>query len=666
MQLLGVPISFFMIVVAASIAYAVRSLRSSLKLRTKYLCNSIGFLFSVFFIVVTLVSIEGFQCHKNPNGKLTLMMDRSIICWGGSEHDAVVALSVIALLVYPIGFLSLTGYLTWNYHALTQKHGMNFIVSTRFLIGRVKPEYYFVGFLYNMRSFLLSITPLIGQVSEIQVLLLAFIMIVWIVFQMYTFPWRFPILNHFDVLTSAANVMMLLTFAMLRNPADRDAGSQEALRYTFGWIVLAIFFTLVVSMLLACGYFLYLRITARKEYCVFLTHHKGAAAVFARQMKLMIQHLTGKKPFLDVDELDNLDNLTFTVRTCTEALCILQTQQVYNRLWCSVEIVSAHTNRVPLIVACLDGSSPADILDDKFFSNMDHIWTSNELVELNKMGMGLDDVESAYTHVVSSTKSFTMSMLHTEQVQRQTVINILSEVHCPVKPKRFAPNPEHEVYVIYDTESKDQTCVVRILRDLLLEASWTCTILLQEPMGHPSSRALAITLISAGLAKNPICLAHIADAYTKEMPNVTVLSQEDFSKPDMSQVEAILSDESSWSQILNIAPGLSKHSMTESLLELYKVLAWRFNPQDTDMVMRVEFRRVADRLTVIVGRMTATSIGGETYPSSPTQSRSSSQAEFQSMAKDAKPMEQPTTKNKLSLIFQDDDELHENVNCEVF
>jgi hypothetical protein len=55
-----------------------------------------------------LLSLDGFQCAPNPNGKLTLNMDRSVICWADGEHAGIVIASVFALLVYPVSFLAAT------------------------------------------------------------------------------------------------------------------------------------------------------------------------------------------------------------------------------------------------------------------------------------------------------------------------------------------------------------------------------------------------------------------------------------------------------------------------------------------------------------------------------------------------------------------------------
>jgi hypothetical protein len=90
--------------------------------------------------------------------------------------------------------------------------------------------------------------------------------------------------------------------------------------------------------------------STKKKYTFFLSHHKKAAAVFARQMKMMIEHIQPTATcFLDVDELARLDALAIAVRSDTEHLLVIVTDEVFSRLWCALEVAVAHKNDLSII-----------------------------------------------------------------------------------------------------------------------------------------------------------------------------------------------------------------------------------------------------------------------------------------------------------------------------
>merc|ERR1740121_706267 len=123
----------------------------------------------------------------------------------------------------------------------------------------------------------------------------------------------------------------------------------------------------MISMLSVGAYKMYQKLTNAKAYGIFITHHKGGAGLLARLIKMYVEASTSAGIFLDVDELENLDNLFFTVRSNTENVWILLTEEVLSRFWCAVEIVTADMNHVPLSVLQV---SPKFNVGDEFLQNL--------------------------------------------------------------------------------------------------------------------------------------------------------------------------------------------------------------------------------------------------------------------------------------------------------
>jgi len=189
----------------------------------------------------------------------------------------------------------------------------------------MNPELFYFGFLYNVRNFLLALVPIVlSSYLGIQVLGLMTIFVVWLLSQMHYLPWRFPILNYFDAFTSGANMLLLTCFAML-------GGGTSLSQESIGWCAIFIFLMTIVTLTGTAAVKIINRFLRQKYFGIFLCHAKAAAGLFARQIKMMINWTTKRKVFLDVDELENLDNLNFTVRSNTDNLFILMTSEIFTR-----------------------------------------------------------------------------------------------------------------------------------------------------------------------------------------------------------------------------------------------------------------------------------------------------------------------------------------------
>jgi hypothetical protein len=586
-KLIGLPVGGSLLIAAAAVMYAIPTTRKHSYFTIIDLQNSAGLLFSVLFIAVTLVSIEGFQCVDHPNGKSSLILDRSLVCWEGGEHAGLVVASVIAMLVYPVAFLGLTGFLTWKYHTFSRMYGTRFTFRTRFLVNRMSPNFYFVGFWYNLRNFALTLCPLIATGNyTIQVFLLMTVFVSWLSVQMHWKPWRFPILNVFDCFTSCMQILVLTCFSSMRGPQETSSTSEV------GWFIIVIF-SLVTLVLLGAGAFkMCQRFFSKKEYGIFLTHHKAGAGLFARLITMVLQGNCNRKVFLDVDELDNLDNLNFTIRTNCDNVVVLDSGETFSRFWCGMETVSAWANRVKILIAITNGSE-ASSLTEEFLKSVPALWSESEYMELTKQGITTENVIDAYTYMASLPAFQLPFNCPSEEMQESFAVTILKEtVDCTLRVASLPVDPEKVVYLLHDTKDPKQACAARVMRRLFAEGRWTCHLLTAANKVEEMSKAggktevrsgVAIVFLSSDILKDDTCHKHLIALRARQLPIVTVLSQEDYAKPD----EALLT------QIQSHSPKIA-----EELRALYKILAWRFSPQDSQSVMRAEFQRIADRAEI--------------------------------------------------------------------
>ena len=100
-----------------------------------------------------------------------------------------------------------------------------------------------------------------------------------------------------------------------------------------------------------------------KTFAAFLSHYKMEAAAEARILKLELHRTMRTKAdeiFLDSDNLTDLRNLLNNVAE-SDALVLLYTQGVLSRPWCLLELHTAATNNVPIIVLCVQNAFAGDV-----------------------------------------------------------------------------------------------------------------------------------------------------------------------------------------------------------------------------------------------------------------------------------------------------------------
>jgi hypothetical protein len=467
-KLLIVPFGFVMLLGGLALFSVVRPLRPLLSIDKDALVNSLGLLFSMFFVAVCSTSLDGFMCSGNPNGKMTLTSDPAILCWEGDEHLAYVFLSVVAILIYPISFLTFSGFIVYNYDVYVMRGGPGFIKRVRFLVARMNPDFRIFAFWYNIRNFALALMPvLLSSNYSLQVISLLVISLTWLLAQMQLQPWRFPILNLFDAFSSSVNLVLLSCFTMLAGRASMNAEQ-------VGWIIVIVFLLAVLTLMIACAWKFCSRFFRSKEYSTFICHAKTAAGLTARLLKLMLAGLNRCKSFLDVDELENLDNLSFTVRTNVANLLILATETTFHRFWCALEITCAVMNNVPIVVACAaQRGDPTESLPPvETLNSVSDIFAPIDLAELHKLGVTAQNVEAAYKWVarlavidIPYLGSFDCQLESVAQIQRCLGA-------CPYRSIQVAPELGQSACIVYDIASNVQSCVAHIMHILLKNARW--------------------------------------------------------------------------------------------------------------------------------------------------------------------------------------------------
>jgi hypothetical protein len=351
--------------------------------------NAQGLVLMVFYISLSVVTMVPWQCELNPDDSYSVASKRSVLCWESDTHGTLIALSVLGILVYDVGFLSLVAWATFKYPSqIVCEGGIHFVTQFHFLFNRFTADRYFYGFFYCIRNLGITLVPAIfASETEVQFLLMLLIITFVLAVQCRLWPWRVPKVNLLDAAASLALAMIVGGGTML---VDIDSGHGENVVQGFFIVVLCIFVVVLLGFLILSGCLL---VFPRKPFGVFLCHHKDGAAVFARWVKLMLNDLTSEKVFLDSDMLDRLDQIFQTVGYETKNFVPLLTKETLRRIWCAGEIASAMRGGPTVVaVACEDYEAPSDA----FIDSIGLLWSDNQKTEVLRLGVEMQAIKAAY------------------------------------------------------------------------------------------------------------------------------------------------------------------------------------------------------------------------------------------------------------------------------
>ncbi|CAK8997648.1 unnamed protein product, partial [Durusdinium trenchii] len=614
-KLFAFPITVCAVIFGSFILSLIPKLKRYASFNASAVVNSAGFLMSALFVSVSLMSLEGFRCKSNPNGKSILQAFGAMVCWEGGEHNTLVILSVFAILLFPVMHLTLTGYASLCFGPLSVKYGLKFTNAVRFLTGRMQPDYVMFSFWWNVRNFLVSLAPVLASSNYgAQVTLILAVFVLWLIGQSKTQCWRFDVLNLLDTVVSGLQIMMLCFFGLLASDDTVD-------RAMIGWCIIAIFTATLWLLIALAGYKVVNHLRKRSAYDVFLTHHKAAAALSARHLKTLFNMCTTLNVFLDVDELDNLDNLSFAVKH-TRKLLVMLTSDVLRRPWCAVEIGTAYLNKVPLRVVQINADN-VDLSDD-FITDVVENFTAADKGIFAKAGITVQDLHKAYQYLATMSRTTFYLNIPDETMQLDSVMKAAGKelLGFMKKPKVVPLDSEKVVYIVFNTRDDFQCSVAFQLRHLFRQQGWNSILFCGSSGFHQRSRsriydgpeelqgnfsellpikqkAVAVVLMSKGLPWDPIAVSAAATIKRTGMGVLTVLSQESFWKPEEDYYQDLQDGKIFSPEELNliqaIAPGCHTEELASALGPLYKILAWAVSPEQNQNLLRQEFSIVQER-----------------------------------------------------------------------
>merc|ERR1719265_1648959 len=98
-------------------------------------------------------------------------------------------------------------------------------------------------------------------------------------------------------------------------------------------------------------------------------------------------------------------------------------------------------------------------------------------------------------------------------------------------------------------------------------------------------------------------MGYVAWLYDRRIETITVISQEDFPSPDSVWLDNVANGSALQPEQLRTVKGIAGIEVPDPVIAdaqemLFKILAWRFTPQESESVMSTEFGRILERMKI--------------------------------------------------------------------
>ena len=316
-------------------------------------------LFMVFNIAVTSTVLEPFQCEQHPNGKWTMQVHPSVLCWEShDDHIRMLVAGALAFLFVPVFFLAACLFILNQFPKRMKAGDSTFLQAYAFLFFRFRPSQRWYVLYQQLRNFSVALVLLIPDAAS-QVLVLVVILLVGLCATLHLQPWRVAYANVLDCLLGACSLLVVCLSGVFLDCEEKHSKGTA-------WLTFLITCGGMLCAPLAILYSLYWKYCQRmKPFQFFLCHHKKGSGAFVRLLKLHLHdspHLSSDV-FVDSDNLENLDCLFDHVSTDTDNLAVICTELVFTRPWCIGEMCIARLRDVNVMLVAL----PSHILPDEAF-----------------------------------------------------------------------------------------------------------------------------------------------------------------------------------------------------------------------------------------------------------------------------------------------------------
>jgi len=380
---------------------------------------------------LSLMVFMPFECRGNPAGIATLVLHPQVIC-GDYDHNMLLLLAVVGVLVYPLAIFAALVRITWKYPTwLSSSKGIETLQQFRIIFGKFKPERFYYCLLITGSNLVIAIIPVVLlPLPVIQVSAMCCVLWLKQVALCFLWPWKDEIANWTDLLLSGGLLLLLNLAAPLMNLSHQT--------HSLGILMVVVAVSLPV--VLCCGAIFYLacRLLNSGSYAAFLSHHKGSSGVLCRHLKLVMKKVNPRaNVFYDADNLVDLTDLFQIIQSDVKCMVVVLSPGLFGSPWCTGEICTAFAGDVPIVVVAADGYTAPDYDEvNMIVSN----WPDLHRHTLVNYGFDEEIVKTAFAYL-HRVQVFDLSRSQSLETQESTALKVATAAFRLPEQVASPPSP---------------------------------------------------------------------------------------------------------------------------------------------------------------------------------------------------------------------------------
>jgi hypothetical protein len=195
--------------------------------KPRFVLNAMGSYNQMVFITLSTISMIPFTCFPHPNGQASVLRYQGILC--NSDQQRAMGGVGIFLMLFITTFYSVIVYLACIAPGRTQKDP-KFLYLVRFLVFKYRLDRWWWCCVPIPRGLCVSLVPVIAaNDARVQLVYLLIILGCYTIAVVQFNPWKAPLINFMDAVTSAL-LMQILIFAKSFLPS-----SSKLEDFNFDW-----------------------------------------------------------------------------------------------------------------------------------------------------------------------------------------------------------------------------------------------------------------------------------------------------------------------------------------------------------------------------------------------------------------------------------------------
>eukprot|EP00927_Polykrikos_kofoidii_P064635 TRINITY_DN6005_c0_g2_i3.p1 TRINITY_DN6005_c0_g2~~TRINITY_DN6005_c0_g2_i3.p1 ORF type:complete len:1600 (+),score=217.88 TRINITY_DN6005_c0_g2_i3:684-4802(+) len=586
-----------------SLALLLGTLRlSGCKVFAHTFSNAEGIVLQITYIALCATTLKPFACDRNPDGTSSVVTFRSVRCWTTGEHAWMIAISIINLLVFVIGYLAVVVWATLQYSSwIGREGGVSCLKHFDFIFKRYKASCYYYAVCHSFRNLLVSLVPVFfASFVEMQILMSMSVISLFLLLQTRIFPWHVQFCNVVDTIIGFV-LTIIIVIGGLHASTDRANGS----------IILEVGGIASVSLsaiLLLAGFIngVYRYCFPWQRYGIFLSHHKGAAQILARWFKLVLSEVIADEIFLDSDQLDILPSLLATVAFDTSNVVVLLSKETLSRMWCACEVVTAYNQKVNMVLLRMEDYVPPA---DNYVEQLWQSWDDVQRAELVLLGITMADIEQAYNHV-SSMPTMYLKRPILPEAENELIADVLK--NCTKLHRKalsfFRTNRatsgdlcQSQIMLVANQLDPEASCCCQVVlfllqRELQQEVS-VASKDIPELRKQIESVQTVIVLLTRGVLSNPLWARQVVLVTSKEaqVETIPVVADSSFGFPGAEFWANLAIGRVIHPEEPEIAD-VSLEDITFSYRMLLSVIAMKFTEFGSEIIQKAEICQISRRL----------------------------------------------------------------------